>query len=121
MELGDPKDSVNVNAEFAAGKLTFGYQVRYIGKQVLNFYEDTYSLQGNPPQNADYAEARYFGEVFYHDIRAAYDITDKLNAYLGIDNLTNRIPPFGLTGTGAGSGMYEAKGRFAYAGVKMNF
>jgi outer membrane receptor protein involved in Fe transport len=121
LELGDPKDAFNLNTDFAMGKLKFGYQLRYIGKQVLNFYEDTFSLQGNPPQNQDYADVRYFGEVFYHDIRAAYDITDKVNAYLGIDNLTNRIPPFGLTGTGAGSGIYEAKGRFAYAGVKMTF
>ncbi len=59
--------------------------------------------------------------MFYHDIRAAYDITDSVNAYLGVDNLTNRIAPFGLTGTGEGSGIYESKGRFAYAGVKVNF
>ncbi|MEJ0086090.1 MAG: hypothetical protein WDO72_10430 [Pseudomonadota bacterium] len=44
-----------------------------------------------------------------------------MNAYLGVDNLTNRIAPFGLTGTGEGSGIYESKGRFAYAGVKVNF
>jgi len=121
MELGDPKDAFNLNTDFALGKLKFGYQLRYIGKQVLNFYEDTFGLQGNPPTNADYADARYYGEVFYHDVRAGYDINDSINAYLGIDNLTNRIPPYGLTGTGAGSGIYEAKGRFAYAGVKWQF
>jgi outer membrane receptor protein involved in Fe transport len=44
-----------------------------------------------------------------------------VNAYLGVDNATNRIPPYGLTGTGAGSGIYEARGRFAYAGVKVQF
>jgi outer membrane receptor protein involved in Fe transport len=118
MELGDPKDAFNLNTDVALGKFQFGYQLRYIGKQVLNAYEDTYSLQGNPPQNADYANVRYYGEVFYHDVRASYDINDSINAYLGVDNLTNRIPPYGLTGTGAGSGIYEAKGRFVYAGVK---
>ena len=71
MELGDPKDAFNLNTDFAFGKLKFGYQMRYIGKQVLNFYEDTFGLQGNPPTNADYAEVRYYGEVFYHDVRAA--------------------------------------------------
>ena len=121
MELGDPKDAFNLNTDFAVGKLKFGYQLRYIGKQVLNFYEDTFGLQGNPPTNADYADVRYYGEVFYHDVRAGYDINDSINAYLGVDNLTNRIPPYGLTGTGAGSGIYEAKGRFAYAGVKWKF
>jgi len=121
LELGDPKDAFNLSTDFAMGRLTIGYQLRYIGKQVLNFYEDTFSVQGNPPQNQDYADVRYYGAVLYHDIRAAYDITDKVNAYLGVDNATNRIPPFGLTGTGAGSGIYEAKGRFAYAGVKVAF
>jgi outer membrane receptor protein involved in Fe transport len=121
MELGDPKDSFNLNTDLAVGKFKFGYQLRYISKMVLNFYEDTYGLQGNPPQNADYADVRYYGEVFYHDVRASYDFTDKMNAYLGVDNLTNRIPPYGLTGTGAGSGIYEARGRFAYAGVKFAF
>jgi outer membrane receptor protein involved in Fe transport len=59
--------------------------------------------------------------VFYHDVRASYDVTDSVNAYLGVDNATNRIPPYGLTGTGAGSGIYESRGRFAYAGVKISF
>jgi outer membrane receptor protein involved in Fe transport len=121
MELGDPRDAFNLNTDVAIGKFKFGYQLRYISKMVLNFYEDTYSLQGNPPQNADYADVRYYGEVFYHDVRASYDFSDKLNAYLGVDNATNRIPPYGLTGTGAGSGIYEARGRFAYAGMKLAF
>jgi outer membrane receptor protein involved in Fe transport len=121
MELGDPKDAFNLNTDVSVGKFKFGYQLRYISKMVLNFYEDTYGLQGNPPTNADYADVRYYGEVFYHDVRASYDFTDKVNAYLGVDNATNRIPPYGLTGTGAGSGIYEARGRFAYAGVKVQF
>jgi len=121
LELGDPKDAFNWNTDIGFGKFTLGYQMRYLGKQVLNFYEDTYSLQGNPAQDADYASVRYYGHVVYHDIRAGYDISDKVNAYLGVDNATNRIPPYGLTGTGAGSGIYESKGRFAYAGVKWQF
>ncbi len=51
LELGDPKDAFNLNTDFAVGKLKIGYQLRYIGPQVLNFYEDTFGLQGNPPQN----------------------------------------------------------------------
>jgi outer membrane receptor protein involved in Fe transport len=121
LELGDPRDAFNLNADYAIGKFKLGYQLRYIGKMVLNFYEDTHGLQGNPPTNADYANVRFYGEVFYHDVRASYDITDSVNAYLGVDNATNRIPPYGLTGTGAGSGIYESRGRFAYAGVKVQF
>jgi outer membrane receptor protein involved in Fe transport len=120
-ELGDPKDAFNLNTDWQFGKFQFGYQMRWIGKMVLNFYEDTFSLQGNPPQNADYAEVRYYPSVFYHDIRAGFNFSDKLNAYVGVDNVANKVPPYGLTGTGAGSGIYESRGRFFYGGIKIDF
>jgi outer membrane receptor protein involved in Fe transport len=121
MELGDPRNAFNLNTDFTTGKFTFGWQLRYIGKQVINFAEDIAAVGGNPPQNADYAQKKYYPEIFYHDVRAAYDITDSVNAYLGIDNVNDRVPPLGLTGAGGGSGIYESRGRFWYAGVKVQF
>ena len=120
-ELGDPKNAFNLNSDFVMGKFKFGYQLRYIGHMVINLAEDVFTVGGNPPQNADYAEAKYYPEVFYHDVRAAYDLTDDVNAYIGVDNLTNRVPPYGLTGAGGGSGIYESRGRFFYAGFKVGF
>jgi hypothetical protein len=35
--------------------------------------------------------------------------------------VTNTIPPFGLTGIGGGSAIYDNRGRFFYAGAKANF
>jgi outer membrane receptor protein involved in Fe transport len=49
------------------------------------------------------------------------DIGPKYNFYLGVDNLTNTIPPFGLTGIGGGSAIYDNRGRFFYAGARANF
>jgi outer membrane receptor protein involved in Fe transport len=80
-----------------------------------------FSVGGNPPQNADYAEKKYYPEVIYHDLRAAYDINDDINAYIGVDNLSDREPPLGLTGVGEGSGIYEVRGRFWYAGFRVGF
>jgi outer membrane receptor protein involved in Fe transport len=120
-ELGDPKNSFNLNTDFEAGKFTFGYQLRYIGHMVINQAEDVFSVGGNPPQNADYADRKYYPEIFYHDIRASYDVRDDINAYLGVDNLSDRVPPLGLTGTGEGSGIYDVRGRFWYAGVRVSF
>jgi outer membrane receptor protein involved in Fe transport len=94
--------------------------MRYIGKAVLNEYEDLFSKQGRPPENADYAEDRYYTDVFYHDIRLAYSASEDFDFYLGVDNLGNRLPPQGLSGTGAGSGLYDVVGRTFYAGVKLN-
>ena len=53
--------------------------------------------------------------------RVGYDINDSWNAYLGVDNLADVIPPLGLTGTGEGSGIYDVRARYFYAGVKVNF
>jgi outer membrane receptor protein involved in Fe transport len=120
-ELGDPKDAFNFNLDFTNGALTFGYQWRYIGKQVLLNFEDTYALQGRPPQNADYADRRFYPSVQYQDVRVAYDINEQWNAYLGCDNITDEIPPLGLTGTGEGSGIYDVRARYFYAGVRVKF
>ncbi|HYI40623.1 MAG TPA: TonB-dependent receptor [Allosphingosinicella sp.] len=120
-ELGDPQDEVNVNASIKAGKYSLGYQVRYIGKQYINTYEDYNALNGLPPQNADYADRIYYPTVFYHDVRLGIDVTERFNFYMGIDNITNRMPPLGATGVGAGSGIFNARGRNFYAGAIAKF
>ena len=121
LELGDPKDAFNWNTSLQHGRFTFGYQMRYIGRMVLNTYEDFFSVQGRPPQNPDYSNRKFYPAKFYHDIRLGIDVTRKFNFYLGVDNVTNTIPPYGLTGIGGGSAIYDNRGRFMYAGVKANF
>jgi outer membrane receptor protein involved in Fe transport len=118
LELGDPKDAFNWNVDYTLDKFRFGYQMRYIGRMVVNFAEDFYSVNGDPPENADWAYRRNFPAVMYHDVRAGYDFTDAFSGYIGIDNVKDKVPPLGLTATGAGSGIYEARGRYVYAGVK---
>jgi outer membrane receptor protein involved in Fe transport len=120
-ELADPQDEVNVNASLKAGRYTLGYQVRWIGEQYLNTYEDYNSINGQPPQNADYADIERYPAVFYHDVRLGFDITEKFNFYMGIDNVFNRMPPFGLTGVGGGSGIFSNRGREFYAGIVAKF
>ena len=125
-EVGDPKDRITANASIERGKVTFGYQVRWIGKQVFGEAENTISVQGRDPVNADYADAKGYGNVFYHDIRLDYQVSDEFNFYAGIDNVGNRFPPWGGTGIGAGfdnvgvTGLYDNRGRYFYAGFKAN-
>jgi outer membrane receptor protein involved in Fe transport len=120
-ELGDPEHAFNWNFAFTHGPLNLSYELRYIGKMVLNQAEDTFIVQGRPPQNADYADRRYYPSVTYHNVRVAYDFSKLVNAYVGIDNLANKEPPLGLTGTGGGSAIYDPIGRFYYAGAKLKF
>jgi outer membrane receptor protein involved in Fe transport len=127
-ELGDPQDKFNWNASLKHGRFTFGYQMRYIGKQItfdearaLGEYEDFFGFEGRDPQNQDLFAKRWVNARFYHDVRFAVDVGPKYNFYLGVDNLTNVKPPFAVTGLGAQSGLFDAIGRFFYAGVSAKF
>jgi outer membrane receptor protein involved in Fe transport len=120
-EPGNPKNRINLNTQAKVGAVTFGYQFRYIGRTYLNTWEDYNALNGQPPQNADYAPIKMYPGVGYHDIRLDADVTEKFNIYLGIDNIGNKMPPYGLTGVGDGSGIYDTRGRFPYLGVVAKF
>lgn len=120
-ELNEPQDTFNVNLDLKRDKLTLGYQMRYISRMITSEYEDYFSKQGRPPQNADRNDIRWTPDVFYHDVRVGYDVTDGFNFYLGVDNVANRKPPLGFTGVGEGSGVYSNVGRFFYAGAVAKF
>ncbi|PTQ65383.1 TonB-dependent receptor-like protein [Sphingomonas sp. PP-CE-3G-477] len=120
-ELGDPSDQFNIAADVKIGKVSFGYSVRWIDKMYLNTFEDYNALNGQPPQNTDYATIEKYPAVTYHDIRASVDVSERFNAYFGVNNISNRLPPYGLTGITANSGIYDNRGRFGYVGVTAKF
>lgn len=120
-ELGDPKWSAQLSANFQHGPVNFGYQVQYIGTQVLGNYEDAHSVQGRPPQNADAYPRNGYPSTFYHNARIGIDVNDKFNFYGGVSNIGDVKPPLGLTGTGGGSALYNPLGRAFYAGFRANY
>lgn len=120
-ELADPKNQVNLNLSAKYKSVTLGYQFRWIDKMYLNTYEDFNELNGLPPQNLDYAPVQKFPSVAYVDIRAQVDVSEGFNFYAGVDNVFNRKPPFGLTGVGGGSGIYDNRGQYFYAGIVAKF
>ncbi|MFL6771085.1 MAG: TonB-dependent receptor domain-containing protein [Sphingomicrobium sp.] len=120
-ELGDPEDSFNWNVNLIRAPFNFGYQMRYLSPMYLNTYEDFNSVQDRDPENADYADQKKYPSVFYHDVRFSIDATKDFNFYVGVDNLTNKEPPLGLTGIGGFSAIYDARGRFFYAGAIAKF
>ena len=120
-ELGNPKDAFNWNNSLTHGRFTFGYQMRMVGRMVVGAYENYNSVNGDPPQNEDFADQKYYPTRFYHDVRFGVDVGPKYNFYMGVDNLTNTKPPYALTGISGGSGIYDAIGRFYYAGFKAKF
>ncbi len=132
-ELGDPKDEFRWDVDVNVGDVTFGYRMHYIGPMYVNAYEDFNALPaacsaaGCPPNNADYADVQKFEAVFYHDLRMSWDLKNlggfgkAFQFYAGVDNLLNTVPPLGSTATGAGSAIYDIRGRSYYAGFKAKF
>lgn len=120
-ELNDPSDEVNLNATFQTGKFKLGYNLRWIDGMYLNTYEDYNSLNGLPPQNTDYAPIKKYPDVFYHDIKGTVELNKDFQFYVGVDNVFDKMPPYGLTGVGGGSGIYPNLGRYFYTGITANF
>jgi outer membrane receptor protein involved in Fe transport len=124
-ELGDPKNEVNLNSSLKIGRATIGYQLRWIDKMYLNTYEDYNELNGLPAQNTDFFSTAKYPDVFYHDVRFDFEASDQFTLTLGVDNVGNKMPPFGLTGVGnglntaanGGAGIYDVRGRYMYASV----
>jgi outer membrane receptor protein involved in Fe transport len=120
-ELNDPQDEALFRANLKTGPVDLTYGLRFIGKQYLNTFEDYNAINFQPPQNADYADVKYYPRVFYHNARIGLDLVKRFELYAGVDNIFGKDPPFGLTGIGAGSGIYDNRGRFYYGGVKARF
>ncbi|WP_156449664.1 TonB-dependent receptor domain-containing protein, partial [Caulobacter sp. CCH9-E1] len=120
-ELGDPRWAFNISAQWRKDKLSIGYQGRYIGKMSVDVIENIKSVGGRPPQNADFATINYYPAVMYHDLTAEYAISRNYTVYGGMENVFDRLPPYQLTGSGEGSGIYDNRGRYMYLGVKASF
>jgi outer membrane receptor protein involved in Fe transport len=121
-ELGDPRwrGQFIISYQLPNG-INFRYQLRYVGKQTVSTYEAQHSFQGRPPTNADVVPVVYYPEITYHNFRIGVNVAKKFEWYFGIDNVFNQKPPFGLTGTGSGSSIFENIGRYFYSGFKANF
>ena len=120
-ELGFPKDQVSLNLGADFGSFTFDTNFRYLSKQSVGAIENRIAFQDRAPQNLDDFSVPFYPEVLYIGFKAGVDIGERSNFYFGIDNLTDRLPPLGSTGIGAGSAIFDNIGRRFYAGVLAKF
>jgi outer membrane receptor protein involved in Fe transport len=119
--VGIPKDRVNGNFAFTYDKFFVGYQVRFISKQLIGDYQTVNVVQGRPATNPNQYPDNYYPAVSYHDFRAGVNLTPKSNFYIGVDNAFDKLPPYGSTGIGGGTAIFENIGRRFYAGVTASF
>lgn len=142
-ELGDPEYEFGFNIGYETGPFGIRYGMRYIGKQTIGTYEAQNPYKGvcpasgvvgfsggtcTPgeittldPQNADQFPQVWYPSLVYQDIRLQMKVQDKFRFYFGVDNIFDKKPPFNLLGTGAGSSIYDATGRYFYAGIRAEF
>jgi outer membrane receptor protein involved in Fe transport len=118
-ELGDPIWNVNFSADFTHKDFTLGYQLRYIGRQSITDWEAQHDTAGAPALDPNYADVVYYPRVFYHAVRGSVDVNEQFRLYAGVDNFTDKRPPYGLLGNGENDAIYDNVGRFMYVGVSV--
>ncbi len=111
--LGDPEFSGQVDISYYRGPLSVNWSTRYIESMARIDLED---LAVNP----DAQDPLFTDNTWYTDLNFRYDLTDNVRFTVGVDNLFDEDMPFGLTGTGAGSGIFDNVGRFFYGSVTLS-
>jgi len=119
-ELGDPQDAANISVGYKHDKFDFSYTLRYIGVMTLSSYEAQHAYQGRAAENRDVFPRVWYPTVVYHGARMKYELNDKYQPYFGVDNISNKRPPYGLLGTGGGD-PYDNVGRYYYLGINAKF
>lgn len=121
--LGDPRWKADLTAGYGIGPVDFTYTLNYIGKQTIGDYANYFPVQGRPPQDPDFTAQVWYPEVMYHAVRADFHAKQlgrrKVDFYVGMDNVFDTPPPFGLLGTGGGE-PYSSIGRYIYGGVAID-
>ena len=119
--LGDPAFDAVVSANVITGMFNFGYRFRYIDKQTIGAYATQNTFQGRPATQPEAFPFIYYPIVTYHDLRV--DISppqSHYRFYLGVNNIADKLPPLGLTGTETGD-PFSPVGRSFYAGAEVRF
>jgi outer membrane receptor protein involved in Fe transport len=118
--LGDPFFSANLQLTMGQGPWDLSTTFRYIGRQTVTTWEATHSFQGRPPTDPDFSDIAYYPQIVYVDMRFSYKVNSKFRFYMGVDNLTDRLPPLGDLGSVSGD-PFTAIGRYFYGGAQVEF
>jgi len=131
-EIGHPEDKAKLRFLYTNNDLTFSIDTTYIGDVVddLAFNHSDPEVSGASCNDVSWLTCDLadwqVGNYLYVDIQLRYQFTDGLQAWFGIDNVTDKQPPFlpggtnnGETGTYTASGVYRSwDSQYAYLGFK---
>lgn len=120
--LGDQQFSANVTTVFGYDAFDLRYSVNYIGETYTAAVTNFEAFQGRPPTNVDARAPNelFYPDTFYHNVRLGIRVNDQFQFYMGMDNIFDTQPPFGLIGNEGGV-PFDPVGRFFYAGATVKF
>lgn len=120
-EVLTPEHRWTMSTNYRIDDLAINWRMRYwaeVGDN--NEASDGGRLVGSPLNDLD--------GVFYHDLRAAYDVNENINVHFGINNVLDEEPEvlgqgtnYGSTGINTAPEAYDVIGRRYYAGVSVDF
>lgn len=111
----------NISANYEVGPVQLNWRINYLSRM-----QDT--LDENNPELGP--EQNNIGSYVYHNMQIRYSLgSDKqYSAYVGMDNVFNKLPPIipqnaasNITGTETAADSYDPIGRFIYAGITARF
>ena len=82
--LGDPQLEVLATATYAVSKVAVTWRTHFLQSQLFTWFS------GIPNDQYD---RMYTGDRFYHDVSISYDLTEKLNARINVNNVFDTPPP----------------------------
>ena len=106
-EVGTSKDRFTANLAYGTGDFRMSFTGTFIGSAYIDDQFDGSRVYEIPAE-------------FYLDMQTTFFAGDKYEFYLGVDNLLDEKPGFGLLGTGGGD-PYDTFGRYFYAGIRADF
>lgn len=121
LTLGNPEINSQINLTVGYKAIDFQYNFRYVGKMTISTFGAQNVEQGRPATNLDAFPFVFYPSVTYSDVRVSAKVREGTRAYIGMDNVFDKLPPFGLLGTGSGDAIYTNTGRFLYAGIAFKF
>ena len=116
-EFGFPKWKARFSANWELERLSLTGTLNYLSNMVRDV---------QPTQPEDNRASLGSGDFFLFNMQAAYQLTEKMRFFVGVDNLFDRLPPalpdtrLGGGGSAAGAEVFPITGRFFYTGLRVN-
>ncbi|MGA0600820.1 TonB-dependent receptor domain-containing protein [Caulobacter sp. KR2-114] len=104
--VGIPRWNDELDVRYAVGKFHGSWTMHYLSSSL---YNRTFTIENRYPLSV--------GNYYTHDFNVSYDITPRIQARAGINNITDSAPPYPTVSPS----VYDEIGRFGFVGLKVRY